>query len=86
MTMLGTNICIYVLKEHPLSVLEKLEVQNALHLLIAAHAKSPGVTLATHHVHGFSRTEGLIAENRVSLIKEKSTCLILHLSNVGLCA
>ena len=39
MIMLDTNICIYVLKEHPMHVLEKFEAQDALHLSSIVYAE-----------------------------------------------
>lgn len=39
MIMLDTNICIYVLKEHPKSVLERFQQYEELHLSAIAYAE-----------------------------------------------
>ena len=39
MIMLDTNICIYVLKARPVSVLEKFEAQEAMHLSSIVYAE-----------------------------------------------
>lgn len=39
MIMLDTNICIYVLKERPLSVLEKFEAHNSLSISTVVYAE-----------------------------------------------
>jgi len=50
--MLDTNICIFTIKNKP-------------DMLIAAHAKSLGLTLVTNNTREFGRVEGLQIEDWV---------------------
>ena len=72
--LLDTNICIYVIKERPRSMLECFNrhaghmaisaiTVNDLH--IAAHARSEGLTLVSNNLREFQQVDGLMLENWV---------------------
>ena len=57
MLMLDTNICVYILKKHPLL--------GNMDMLIAAHALSFNATLVTNNLREFERVVDLKLENWV---------------------
>ncbi|BBL76915.1 type II toxin-antitoxin system VapC family toxin [Methylomagnum ishizawai] len=51
MIMLDTNICVYVLKKHPLYLLEKFNQAGEIHLSVIVYAElCSGVTLSPTHL------------------------------------
>jgi len=77
--MLDTNICIYVIKNRPAALRERFDQLaealcistttlgelpcGAYDMLIAAHARSEGLTLVTNNVREFQRMPGLRIDN-----------------------
>jgi predicted nucleic acid-binding protein len=64
--LLDTNILIYLIKNHPPQVAERIDTLAPNDLWIACHALALDATLVSHNMSEFARIDGLRLEDWAS--------------------